>query len=69
MPVVGGNLQFAADYADDDVLTNVRAYLPGRGFFADSEFTPFPTNNGTWNPVPEQRYAIGWNTKTGTDWR
>lgn len=67
--VVGGTVQMGASYTDNETLTNVIAYLPGRGFFGDSEFSPLPTNNATWNPVPQGHYDITWDTKAGVDWR
>jgi hypothetical protein len=68
-PTVGGSLNVSANFADNMVLTNVISLLPGRGFFADNETSPFPANNGTWNPVAQGQYSVAWNTKTGVDWR
>lgn len=69
LPTVGGTIKVGANFADDQTLTNVIAYLPGRGFFADSEFDPVPVNNGTWLPVPQGKYTVSWNTLSGADWR
>ncbi len=69
LPTIGGNVNVKANFADETILTNVIAYLPGRGFFADSEFTPTPTNNATWQAVPQGEYSVAWDTKNGTDWR
>jgi hypothetical protein len=69
LPTVGGTLKVGADFADETILTNVISYLPGRGFFGQSEYTPEPVNNGTWQQVPNDNYAVTWDTKNGVDWR
>jgi hypothetical protein len=69
LPTVGGSLNVSANFADNMALTNVIALLPGRDFFTNNEFTPFPTNNASWNPVAQGPYSVAWNTKSGAGWR
>lgn len=69
LPTVGGSIKIGANFTDNEILTNIMAYLPGRGFFADSEFSPAPINNTTWLPVAQGKYQVSWNTRNGSDWR
>lgn len=69
LPVIGGTVKVAADFTDDKTLTNIQSYLPGKGFFSDNEYTPYPTNNASWNPMTQGNYSVRWDTKNGLDWR
>jgi hypothetical protein len=60
--VVGGSVSFGATFADNAILTNIYGGVSGDGFFKDTDWTPFPTNNGTWNPVPQGHYMAAWDT-------
>lgn len=65
--IVGGTIRICADWNDDQDLTNIIAYIPGLDFFNDSNFTPFPTNNNSWDPtVAEGNYCLVWDTVNGS---
>jgi len=60
LPVIGGTVQVGADFADDMLLTNVVALLPGRGFFV---------KDSNWAGVPEGLHTVTWNTKDTSTWQ
>jgi len=65
--IVGGTIKVCADWDDNADLTNIIAYIPGVDFFNDSNFTPFPTNNNSWDPtVAEGNYCLIWDTVNGS---
>lgn len=65
--IVGGTIKLCADWNDNADLTNIIAYIPGIDFFNDSNFTPFPTNNNSWDPtVAEGNYCLVWDTVNGS---
>jgi hypothetical protein len=67
--VFGNNVNVGGTFADNGMLTNVLGGVSGQGFFNDSSWTPFPTNNNTWNPVPQGQYLANLDTTHGAGWQ
>lgn len=68
-PVIGNIVSVGGTFADNFMLTNVLGGVSGVDFFGNNDWTPYPTNNNSWNPVPQGPYHATWDTAHGAGWQ